>query len=352
MFDVIHSIVSITPDRPWGIDIVNYFYLTGISVANFIIASLFYVFKNDKYKNISLFALLLAIAFFIPAPFNLIDDLHQPGRIPNFFLYGWENFPTSPMKWGVLLLMSYFMVLFFSLFLVLKKASEKIIKFIFCIGIIIGCGVEFYTAYIIGILYPFPLIHTPIMPLLFLASALASGSGMLILVYIFVKKYYYKDETSYIFKNISPVTKVMVFAILSDILFRIFWLSFASVFNGNDKYLILDLLSKDGVFTFGIDMGLCLLLPFLISISFLKNNLKFLFLAGFLTALGAWLFRWFLVIGGQSFMKMTPSFLEYRLNLFGEGSIMSIIANWSIAIAMIAFIIVIFENKLAPKQGE
>lgn len=38
---------------------------------------------------------------------NLIDDLRQPGRILNFFMYGWENFPTSPMKWGVLLLIAY-----------------------------------------------------------------------------------------------------------------------------------------------------------------------------------------------------------------------------------------------------
>jgi len=56
---------------------------------------------------------LLAFVLLVAAPLNLIDDLRQPGRVLNFFMYGWENFPTSPMKWGVLLLMAYPILIFF-----------------------------------------------------------------------------------------------------------------------------------------------------------------------------------------------------------------------------------------------
>lgn len=348
MLDIntIHSIVSITPFRPWGSDIVNYFYLTGISVANFIIASLFFVFKNEKFKNISLLALLIAIIFFLPAPINLIDDLKQPGRTLNFFLYGWENFPTSPMKWGVLLLMSYSVILFISLFLVLLKNNSKFKNFIFIFGIFIGCGVEFYTSYIIGILHAFPILHSPIMPMLFLTSALISGSGVLIILYFLIKKFYYKDKNLEL-NNILPVTKIMLYAMICDIFFRIFWLSFKTIFNGDNKYLISDLLTKDSFFTFGIDFILCLIIPFIIICTRLKYSAKFLFTASLLVAIGTWIFKWFLVIsGGQGFMKMTPSFLTYRISLFGSDSISSVASNWCLIIALISFMLVIFGNKL------
>ncbi|DAB36830.1 MAG TPA: polysulfide reductase NrfD, partial [Sulfurospirillum cavolei] len=104
---LLHTISSITPDRPWGIDIPNYFWFTGSSAAAFIISSFAHVFGMKEYKPIAGFSLLLAFVLLVAAPMNLIDDLRQPGRIINFFFYGWENFPTSPMKWGVLLLMAY-----------------------------------------------------------------------------------------------------------------------------------------------------------------------------------------------------------------------------------------------------
>ena len=104
---LLHTISSITPDRPWGIDIPNYFWFTGSSAAAFIISSFAHVFGMKEYKPIAGFSLLLAFVLLVAAPMNLIDDLRQPGRIMNFFFYGWENFPTSPMKWGVLLLIAY-----------------------------------------------------------------------------------------------------------------------------------------------------------------------------------------------------------------------------------------------------
>lgn len=113
MDTLITTLSAVTPDRVWGIDVPNYFWFTGSSAAAFIISSFAHVFGMEKYKPIAGFSLLMALVLLIAAPMNLIDDLTQPGRVMNFFLNGWENFPTSPMKWGVLLLIAYPILIFF-----------------------------------------------------------------------------------------------------------------------------------------------------------------------------------------------------------------------------------------------
>ena len=97
-------ISSITPNIPWGIDVPNYFWFTGSSAAAFIISSFAHVFGMERYKPIAGFSLLMAFVLLVAAPLNLIDDLKQRGRIFNLFFFGWENFTTSRMKWGVILL--------------------------------------------------------------------------------------------------------------------------------------------------------------------------------------------------------------------------------------------------------
>lgn len=214
--ETINTLFSITPIRPWGIDIPNYFWFTGSSAAAFIISSFAHVFGKKEYKPIAGFSLLLAFILLVAAPFNLIDDLKQPSRVVNFFLYGWENFPTSPMKWGVLLLMAYpILILFEALILyrayfveIHNNSNSNFIKFICkiaclnkleisqrleerdhklgfilgCIGIPLALCVHGYTGYILGVVHSITLWHTPLMPILFLASAMVSGTGLLIIV--------------------------------------------------------------------------------------------------------------------------------------------------------------------------
>lgn len=125
MFDTINTLHTITVYRPWGIDIPNYFWFTGSSAAAFILSSFAHVFGKKEYKPIAGFALLLAFVLLAAAPMNLIDDLKQPGRLFNFFLYGWENFTTSPMKWGVLLLLAYPILILFEALILYREFFAK-----------------------------------------------------------------------------------------------------------------------------------------------------------------------------------------------------------------------------------
>ncbi|MBN6710235.1 polysulfide reductase NrfD [Haemophilus haemoglobinophilus] len=76
---------------PWA---VSYFFFIGLACASVLTAFFFHLVKNSR---LELIALSLAFSCAIVAPIALTADLHQPGRIMNFYLN-----PTiwSWMYWG------------------------------------------------------------------------------------------------------------------------------------------------------------------------------------------------------------------------------------------------------------
>lgn len=379
MFDTYHNILvfasSITPSRPWGVNIPNYFWAGGISVGAFFIYSLYTVFGIENFKKLSSMCLLIAFSFIAIAPLNLIDDLKQPGRMIHIMLYGWSHFPTSPMKWGVILLTSYTIFALLSLiayyrpyFVKLHNSIEndkiklvfklltlnrmglnqetitkdkKILFYLGVLGLIFGIGVEFYTGYIVGILVSFPLVHYPALPLVMLTSALVSGSGFVLFFYPIYQAIMSKDIDR---DDISSVAIIMAWAIVAELILDLFWYSFGLAFNGITKYYMRAYFKEDLFKIIVFDLGLFLFVPMILGFSKLRKSAFFMFIAGILAAFGAWYFKYSLVIGGQSFPKMTGGFLTYTMPIFGHNSLQSLIANWGGIIGLLALTIAILPH--------
>jgi len=352
---ILHTINSITPDRPWGPNIPNYFWCTSSSAAAYIISCFSTVFKIKEYQSITGFSLLLSFALLVGAPLNLIDDLRQPGHLINFFLYGWENFPTSPMKWGVLLLVLYGFILITQSILYYQSyfrrrtfskeeqvRQEDQLAFVGAIGLAIAIGVESYTGYIVGSLHAIALFHTPIMPILFLVSAMVSGTGLLIILLPLFQKFFTD------FKRIDKammqrLARLLAWFIVIDLVIRFFWLTFAITFNSEEKYALKLFFGENFWEVLIVDYIICLLVPMIIGFTnYFAKSLPWVLFAGSLSAIGVWIFRWNTVIGGQSIGKTTPFLLEYHPHPFGSDSIMSVISNWSLLIALVAVVMVVF----------
>lgn len=368
------TIAAITPARAWGIDIPNYFWFTGSSAAAFIISSFSNVFGFKKFKPIAGFSLLMAFVLLVAAPLNLIDDLKQPGRILNFFLYGWENFPTSPMKWGVLLLMAYPILIFFEALIlyrpyfvkkkeksnfIMKKfygvltlgrdsldakseKKDKKLEFILgAIGIPLALCVHGYTGYILGVVHANALWSTPLMPILFLASAMVSGTGFLIVILPIYQKLF--SITRKIDKNmIKTLANLLAWFIVIDLVIRALWLSFALPFGLSSNIYLEQFFGLNIHEVAYIEYGLCLIIPMIIGFSRLRNSFWLVFIFGFISAVGVWLFRWNTVIGGQEINRSMPGFLHYNPEFFGQDSIVSVGSNWLLLLGLICLIIVIF----------
>lgn len=376
--DTLHTLVtvaSVVPDRPWGIDIPNYFWFTGCSAAAFIVSSFAHVFGMKKFKPVAGFSLLLAFALLAAAPFNLIDDLRQPGRLFNFFLYGWENFFTSPMKWGVLLLVAYPLLILaeatvlyrpflldrmeqatgnparlFYRALVLGRTgrSEAALRqderagfTLGAAGIPLALAVHGYTGYILGVVHSVPMWHTPLMPILFLASAMVSGSGLLLILLPLAQRYF-TDLARVDSEAMGAVTRLLGWSIVIDLAVRFFWLTFAIPFNGAERFSLLAFFREHFLEVALIEYVLCLLLPMSVAFSRLGQRLSWQIAAGAIAAAGVWLFRWNTVIGGQSIGKTTAGFLDYHPHLFGPGSVTAVLANWGAFAALLCAVLLIF----------
>lgn len=374
METLITTLAAVTPEKIWGVDIPNYFWFTGSSAAAFIISSFAHVFGMEKYKPIAGFSLLMAFVLLIAAPLNLIDDLSQPGRIANFFLYGWENFPTSPMKWGVLLLMAYPILIFVEALILYRpyfvkrmqnsdglkrkfysiltfgrndlneKESKKDHKLGFvlgAIGIPLALCVHGYTGYILGAVHANYLWSTPLMPILFLASAMVSGTGLLIILIPIFQKFFTNRRR--VDKNIiADLAKLLAWFIVIDLTIRALWLSFSITFGNDSSNYLSEFFAIHYDITVYVEYILCLIIPMIIGFTKLRNNFSLVFIMGIVVAAGVWLFRWSTVIGGQTIPRSVPGFLEYTPHLVGQGSITAILANWLFFIAMVCLVTAFF----------
>jgi tetrathionate reductase subunit C len=380
------TIAAISPMRAWGIDVPNYFWFTGSSAAAFIISSFAHVFGFKQFKPIAGFSLLLAFVLLAVAPLNLIDDLKQPGRLINFFLYGWENFGTSPMKWGVLLLIAYpililieALVLYRAYFVKRIPTSGPIKKKIYTclafgrteldakndeidhkwgfilgsIGIPLALSVHGYTGYILGAVHANTLWHTPLMPILFLASAMVSGTGLLIVLLPIFQKFF-SISKKVDMQMMASLAKLLAWFIVIDLVVRALWLSFAMPFGMAGKELLAQFFSLHFETVVYIEYGLCLIVPMVVGFSKMRHSFWIVFLMGVISAVGVWLFRWNTVIGGQQIPRSMPGFTHYIPELFGQNSIISVASNWAAFIAFLAIVMALFpwdEEMEANYQG-
>jgi len=369
--DSINTLISsITIAKPWGVDIPNYFWFTGSSAAAFIISSFAHVFGWKKYKPIAGVALLMAFVLLVAAPLNLIDDLRQPGRILNFFMYGWENFPTSPMKWGVLLLIAYPILIFFEaqalyrpyfvkhaqrgsfmaklftfgnmdLSKTARKKDHKKGYILGAIGIPLALAVHGYTGYILGAVHANAMYHTPLMPIIFLASAMVSGTGLLILLIPLFQRFL-SERKKVDTDMVATLAKLLSWFIVIDLTTRFLWLTFALTFGNGEKYALYSYFTLHFQDTLWIDYVLCLFVPLVIGFTKLRNIPVVVYFGGIVTAVGVWLFRWNTVIGGETIPRTTPGYLNYSPPMFGQDSIISVLSNWGILFALICLVLLVF----------
>lgn len=106
----------------------------------------------------------------------LITDLSQPMRFLNILNPAYLNF-TSPLAWGALNIVS-FGIASVVYILMLRKGVDGRGKLLAAITALLALGLPIYTGYDMTVHQSRPIWNTPIMPVLFVALAIASGSAV------------------------------------------------------------------------------------------------------------------------------------------------------------------------------
>lgn len=352
----------------WTIQIVMYPFLTGLVAGAFVLSSLYHVFGVKPLKDIARFSLVFSFALLPCAPLPLLLHLQQPLR--NHHVLMTPHFTSAIAAFGIVFL-TYGMIVASELWFVYRgyfavtarqlkeqrertraetirmhlfsvlvlgawdvshralEQDEKAVKILAAVGIPVACFLHGYAGFIFGSVKANALWMTPLMPVIFICSAVVSGIALCILTYIvtmelrkFVAAWRRRDnpglpapaehgegEANVVRMTSRYLIMFLILAItleLLDLIFRGYtavksWDILRSVIYG-----------KDFVAIFVLQYGLGNLVPFIL---FLLPGLTVRrAVAGTLLVLfGVFMMRWNVVIGGQAFSASFAGFMHYHL---------------------------------------
>ncbi|HBH83916.1 MAG: polysulfide reductase [Bacteroidetes bacterium GWE2_41_25] len=351
-------------DLQWGILIVVYPFVTGLVAGAFILASLERVFKDKILKPTYQIALLTALSFLLVATLPLISHLSQPQRAYEImitphgssamaifgFVYLWYlmvvllleiwfDYRHSMVVWadekkGIMKWV--YRILTLGLSDISPRTltwDRKLGYFITVVGIPSAFILHGYVGFIFGSIKANPWWSTPLMPIIFLFSAMVSGISMVMLIYMVVS--YIRTKTMDI-NVLDSIGKYLFFVLILD--FTIEGLDqIHRIYEAEESFETIKLLVEGKLYlTLFISQGLIGTIIPLIVLAFLqfyKGKIKLrktlYFIIGILVLIGVYSMRWNVVIGGQLFSKSFSGFTSFKVGLIGlDGTLMA--AFWLI----------------------
>ncbi len=332
----------------WSVLIVLYPFITGLVAGAFILASLERVFNVQAVKPTYRLALLTALAFLLVAPLPLQLHLGHPERSLEMYL---TPHTTSAMAmFGFVYLWYLMVVLVLEIWLDYRKEivvkwqastgltrmvygamalwsnnispaalalDDKIGKAITVIGIPSAFMLHGYVGFIFGSIKANPWWSTPMMPIVFLFSAIVSGIACILLMY-FVTCWYRKVRVD--MPCVDTIARYLFYAFTVDFTLEMLDL-IQRVYEADESFRALDFMVHTKLFMSQIVIQI--ILGTLVPLAILGANQLYRFaertrrvlyvIAGTLTMIGIFAMRWNVVIGGQLFSKSFLGYTTYKM---------------------------------------
>jgi predicted membrane protein len=392
LYDILaHSQGYIFPneiDLQWGILIVVYPFITGLVAGAFILASLERVFKVKILKPTYQIALLTALSFLLVATMPLISHLSQPQRAYEIMITPHSS--SAMAIFGFVYLWYLMVVLLLEIWfdyrhsmVVWSHEKKGIMKWVYRIltlGVsdispraltwdrklgyiitVVGIPSAFilhgYVGFIFGSIKANPWWSTPLMPIIFLFSAMVSGISLVLLVYMIIS--YFRKKSIEV-NVLDAIGKYLFFVLILD--FTLEGLDqIQRIYEAEESFEIIKLLVSSKLYlTLFVSQGLIGTIIPLITLAFLqfyKRQIRLkktiYFIIGIMVLIGVYSMRWNVVIGGQLFSKSFSGFTSFKVGLIGlDGTLMAVF--WLLLpIAILAFLLWLLPPwKMVPAEEE
>lgn len=345
----------------WSVLIVLYPFLTGLVAGAFILASLERVFQVEAVKPTYRLALLTALSFLLVAPLPLQLHLGHPER--SFEMYLTPHRTSAMAMFGFVYLWYLMAVLVLEIWLdyrreivLLAQSStgwkraiytvltlgstnisehalaidEKIGWLITVIGIPSAFLLHGYVGFIFGSVKANPWWSTPLMPVVFIFSAMVSGIALVMLLYMLMM---WARRQIIDMRCVDTVARYLFYTFLIDFSLEMLDL-IHRIYEADDSFRSLDFMVHTKLYfphiVVQIAIGtiapivLLALTQVLIMPAMLRKRIYVT--AGCLTLLGIFAMRWNVVIGGQLFSKSFLGYTTYKMGLVArEGLLMAIV---------------------------
>jgi len=345
----------------WSVLIVLYPFITGLVAGAFILASLERVFHVDAVKPTYRLALLTALAFLLVAPLPLQLHLGHPER--SFEMYLTPHRSSAMAMFGFVYLWYLMAVLLLEIWLdyrrdmVLKSQTttgvtrfiyrvltlgssniserslhidERLGYFITVIGIPSAFLLHGYVGFIFGSVKANPWWSSPLMPIVFIFSAMVSGIATVMLLYMLTTWLRGKEI------DILCLDKI------AQYLFYVFVIDFSlemldllhRIYEADESFRSLDFMvhSRLWVSQVFIQILLGTVTPIImLGLTQIFNlseivRKRIYTLAGCLTVIGIFAMRWNVVIGGQLFSKSFLGYTTYKMGFATREGLLTAIA--------------------------
>jgi len=360
----------------WSIQIVMYPYMTGLVAGAFVLSSLYHVFDVEKLKHIARYALVFSFALLPVAMLPLMLHLQQPLRGTHVLMT--PHFTSAISAFGIVF-MTYACIVGAEIWFVYRRffveslerletkaecgvfdsllrlvyrvivlgardlseealqADHKAVKTLAGIGIPVACFLHGYAGFIFGSVKANALWMTPLMPVIFICSAVVSGIALCIVsyaVFMELRKWAARRGKHYLLpdavanKDLAMDTEhlrsVQTHEVTMTSRYLLIFMTLALtlelldiIFRGYTAVKSWDILrdviyEHDFVKIFILQYGVGNLLPFLLLL-IPGLTVRRACLASLLVLFGVFMMRWNVVIGGQAFSLTFAGFMQYHL---------------------------------------
>jgi Ni/Fe-hydrogenase subunit HybB-like protein len=366
----------------WSVLIVLYPFITGLVAGAFILASLERVFRVEAVKPTYRLALLTALAFLLDAPLPLQLHLGHPERSPE--MYFTPHSTSAMAMFGYVYLWYLMAVLVLEIWLdyrrdivLMYQKSKGLLRLVYgvmtlgstniserslaiddrvgwivtLIGIPSAFMLHGYVGFIFGSIKANPWWSSPLMPVVFIFSAMVSGIAAVMLLYMALSKLRHHVI------DIRCVDSIAMY------LFYIFIIDFSlemldlvhRIYEADESFRSLNFMVHTQLYFSHIVVQIFLgtLTPLLLL--FLTQVIKFSEVvrkrmyatSGILALVGIFAMRWNVVIGGQLFSKSFLGYTTYKMDLVTREGLLV-----AIALTLLPFLFLSILLKLLPPWGE
>ena len=367
----------------WSILIVLYPFLTGLVAGAFILASLERVFRVEEVKPTYRLALLTALAFLIVAPLPLQLHLGHPERSLEMYLT--PHRASAMAMFGFVYLWYLMAVLVVEIWLDYRRdivrlaesscgvkgllyraltlgshnvspaalrIDDRVGWIITLIGIPSAFLLHGYVGFIFGSVKANPWWSTPLMPVVFLFSAMVSGIALVLLMYMATCA---MRRVAIDMRCLDTIAKYLFYTFVIDFALEMLDL-IHRIYESDESFRSLDFMVHTRLFYSQILIQIFLgtlaplaLLSFTQMISFPAAARRRIYaISGFMTLVGIFAMRWNVVIGGQLFSKSFLGYTTYKMDFVTREGLLPAVALMILPFAILYVLIKI----LPPWQEE
>ena len=332
----------------WSVLIVLYPFITGLVAGAFILASLERVFRVQAVKPTYRLALLTALSFLLVAPLPLQLHLGHPER--SFEMYLTPHRSSAMAMFGFVYLWYLMAVLLLEIWLdyrrdiVLRAQNSKgLAHFVYrvltlgssnvserslqiddrvgyiitVVGIPSAFMLHGYVGFIFGSVKANPWWSSPLMPIVFIFSAMVSGIAAVMLLYIATTRLRSRQID---IRCLDKIAQYLFYTFVIDFSLEMLDL-LQRIYEADESFRSLDFMVHTRLWTSQVIVQILLgtvtpiILLGLTQILNLQDIVRkrIYAVAGSLTVIGIFAMRWNVVIGGQLFSKSFLGYTTYKM---------------------------------------